>query len=197
MHASRLNFKPFIYIAFVICLLGVQTNFIQQINSIVQALPCFQVGKTQHYIPCLGKTLTKFQTLFTSLCSNRAQWPLAPNFGSWLTKKSYFFYSNHMQGTLNFTVLEHWTPFNFPYSTALCLGKEVKIHNQPRSTSPYRPYHESYPTPHPIRSSYMTCSKLKESWYIKSIFFHNDQTTCCQVSYESIVNDTQSRKLVI
>ena len=29
------------------------------------------------------------------------------------TKKSYFFHTNHMLGTLDFTGLEHWAPFNF------------------------------------------------------------------------------------
>ena len=48
------------------------------------------------------------------LCSSRAQWPLAPNFCSWAIRKSYFFHTNHMLGTLDFTVSEHWAPFNFP-----------------------------------------------------------------------------------
>ena len=30
-----------------------------------------------------------------------------------------FFHTNHMLGTLDFTVSEHWAPFNFPQSTAL------------------------------------------------------------------------------
>ena len=30
-----------------------------------------------------------------------------------------FSHTNHMLGTLDFTILEHWAPFNFPYSTAL------------------------------------------------------------------------------
>ena len=48
------------------------------------------------------------------LCSNRARWPLAPNFCPWATRKSQFFHTNHMLGTLDFTVSEHWAPFNFP-----------------------------------------------------------------------------------
>ena len=48
------------------------------------------------------------------LCSNRAWWPLAPKFCSWATRKSYFFHTNHVLGTLDFTGSEHWAPFNFP-----------------------------------------------------------------------------------
>ena len=40
--------------------------------------------------------------------------PLAPNFCSWATRKSYFFHTNHMPGTLDFTVPEQWASFNFP-----------------------------------------------------------------------------------
>ena len=35
------------------------------------------------------------------------------------TRKSQIFHTNHMPGTLDFTVSEHWAPFNFPKSTAL------------------------------------------------------------------------------
>ena len=48
------------------------------------------------------------------LCSSRAQWPLAPNFCLRATRKSQIFQTNHMLGTLDFTVSEHWAPFNFP-----------------------------------------------------------------------------------
>ena len=30
------------------------------------------------------------------------------------TRKSQIFHTNHMLGTLDFTVSEHWAPFNFP-----------------------------------------------------------------------------------
>ena len=30
------------------------------------------------------------------------------------TRKSQIFRTNHMLGTLDFTVSEHWAPFNFP-----------------------------------------------------------------------------------
>ena len=40
--------------------------------------------------------------------------PLAPNFCSWASRKSWIFYTNHMQGTLDFTGSEHWATFNFP-----------------------------------------------------------------------------------
>ena len=45
--------------------------------------------------------------------------PVAPNFCSWVTRKSQFFHTNHMLGTLDFTGSEHQDPFNFPQSTAL------------------------------------------------------------------------------
>ena len=48
------------------------------------------------------------------LCSSRAQWPLAPNFCPQVTRKSQIFRTNHMLGSLYFTVSEHWAPFNFP-----------------------------------------------------------------------------------
>ena len=37
------------------------------------------------------------------LCSSGTHWPLAPNFCSKLTRKSYFFHKNHMLGTMDFT----------------------------------------------------------------------------------------------
>ena len=48
------------------------------------------------------------------LCSSRARWPLGPNFCPRATRKSQIFHTNHMLGTLDFTVSEHWAPFNFP-----------------------------------------------------------------------------------
>ena len=47
------------------------------------------------------------------LCSSRAQWPLAPNFCSWATRKSYFFHTNHMLGTRDFTGSEPGLPSIF------------------------------------------------------------------------------------
>ena len=41
--------------------------------------------------------------LCAGLCSSRAWWPLAPNFFSWMTRKSQIFSTNHMLGTLDFT----------------------------------------------------------------------------------------------
>ena len=52
-------------------------------------------------------------------CTSRAQWPLAPDFCSRVTRKSQLFHTNHMLGTLNFTSSEHWAPSNFCQSTAL------------------------------------------------------------------------------
>ena len=42
-----------------------------------------------------------------------------PNFCPWATRKTQIFHTNHMPGALDFTVSEHWAPFNFPESTAL------------------------------------------------------------------------------
>ena len=50
----------------------------------------------------------------TGLCSSRARWPLAPNFYPRATRKSQIFRINHMLGTLDSTVSEHWAPFSFP-----------------------------------------------------------------------------------
>ena len=52
--------------------------------------------------------------LNAGVCSSRARWPLAPNFCPQATRKSQIFHTNHMLGTLDFTVSEHWAPFNFP-----------------------------------------------------------------------------------
>ena len=38
------------------------------------------------------------------LCSSRAWWPLVPNFCPWATRKPQIFHTNHMLGTLDFTV---------------------------------------------------------------------------------------------
>ena len=60
------------------------------------------------------------------LCSSRARWPMAPNFCSWVTRKSKIFHTNHMLGTLDFAGSEHWALFNFPESKAL-----YHLHSQP------------------------------------------------------------------
>ena len=49
----------------------------------------------------------------TGLYSSRARWPVAPNFCSWATRKSYYFHANHMLRALDFTNSEHWAPLNF------------------------------------------------------------------------------------
>ena len=54
-----------------------------------------------------------------ALCSCRAWWLLAPNLCSWVTRESKIFHTNHMLGTLDFTVSEDWALFSFPHSTAL------------------------------------------------------------------------------
>ena len=97
MHAGHLVFKPFIYIAVVICFnhkanqfnhAGINTLFPSKKDSHNIIYPV-QERPSQNYRPYL------------QVCA------LAPNFYSWLTKKSYFFDANHMQGALNFRVLEH------------------------------------------------------------------------------------------
>ena len=60
----------------------------------------------------------------SQLCSSRAWWPLASNFCPQATRKSQIFHTNHVLGTLDFTVSEHWAPFNFPQSTALLINQE-------------------------------------------------------------------------
>ena len=56
------------------------------------------------------------------LYSGSAWWPVAPNFCSWATRKSYFFHTNHMLGASDFTSSEHWASFSFSWSTALTRG---------------------------------------------------------------------------
>ena len=51
--------------------------------------------------------------IYSRLCSSRAEWPVAPNFCSWATRKSSLFHRKHKEGTLDFTSSEHWAPFNF------------------------------------------------------------------------------------
>ena len=69
-----------------------------------------------HRFDCMNITVLH---VGPGLCSSRAQWPLAPNVCSQVTRKSYFFLTNHMLGTLDFAGSEHWAPFNFPRSIAL------------------------------------------------------------------------------
>ena len=53
------------------------------------------------------------------LCSCRAWLLLAPNFCSRVTRESKIFHTNHMLGTLDFTLSEDWAVVNFPHSTTL------------------------------------------------------------------------------
>ena len=75
---------------------------------------CFPITKRYYQLNSVYTVPT-----VTELCSSRAQWPLAPNFCSWATRKSYVLHTDHMLGTLDFTVSELWAPNNFPQSTAL------------------------------------------------------------------------------
>ena len=62
----------------------------------------------------LVPTIYGRQCVVARPCSSRAWWPqLAPNFCSWVTKQSQFFHTNHMLGTLDFTVPGRWAPLNF------------------------------------------------------------------------------------
>ena len=74
---------------------------------------------------CSGSN--QINTQCPGLCSSRARWPLVSNFGPWATRKSQIFHTNHMLGTLDFTVSEHWAPFTFPQSTALSASYEGNI----------------------------------------------------------------------
>ena len=68
-----------------------------------------------YFLQVIGKD----QSQYAGLCSCRAQWPLVPNFCPRVKRKFQNFHTNHMLGTLDFTVSEHWAPVNFPQSTAL------------------------------------------------------------------------------
>ena len=61
-------------------------------------------------------------SLLTGLCSSRARWPLAPNFCPRVT-----FHTNHMLGTLDFAVSEHWASFNFPYSPVFSMRQLLSL----------------------------------------------------------------------
>ena len=70
---------------------------------------------------------TNYQ-VHSGLCFSRAWWPVVPNFCSRLARKTFAFHTNHMLGTLDFSVSEHWAPFKFAQSTALHRNcKEIKV----------------------------------------------------------------------
>ena len=54
-------------------------------------------------------------------------WPLVPNFFPWATRKSYFFDTNRMLGTLDFTFSEHWALPSIFFSTALKFQAHVVL----------------------------------------------------------------------
>ena len=66
----------------------------------------------EHFISHAQKSI--FLDTMTGLCSSGVQWPLVPNFCPRATRKTQIFHTNRMLGTLDFTVSEHWAPFNFP-----------------------------------------------------------------------------------
>ena len=51
--------------------------------------------------------------------SSRAQWPVAPNFCSWATRKSLLFFIQIICWAHWISQVSAWAPFNFSYSTAL------------------------------------------------------------------------------
>ena len=55
----------------------------------------------------------------SGLCSSRARWPLAPNFCPRATRKSQIFHTNHMLGTLDFTVSEQKGSLQFSLEHSL------------------------------------------------------------------------------
>ena len=79
--------------------------------------------KRQIHVLKMNEAIRKFTSYteqhLSGLCSSRAWWPLGPNFSPLAARKSQIFYTNHMLGTQEFTVSEHWAPFNFRWSTAL------------------------------------------------------------------------------
>ena len=81
--------------------------------------PCFADGLNQSVVSFLVQATPQIianknlQGSTAGLCFSRAWWPLVPNFCSWATRKSQIFDLNHMMGTLDFTVSEHWASFNF------------------------------------------------------------------------------------
>ena len=82
-------------------------------NGGVKSLCCeLNVLFSQFVLAQSGECLEALS--MTELYFSRACYPLAPTFSSWVTKKSYFFCTNHMLGTLDFTVSEHWASLNFP-----------------------------------------------------------------------------------
>ena len=91
-----------------------QTLFLQITTTRKSQILPIKMKKTQENL-----WLLKTSAVVSGLCSSGARWPLVPNFCPWATRKSQTFHTNHMLGTLDFTVSEHWAPFNFPQSTAL------------------------------------------------------------------------------
>ena len=86
----------------------------QQIRENVLILWFIHIYKAVHLQQLKGNAKVGMWKGYPGLCSSRALWPLAPNFCPRATRKSQIFHTNHMPGTLDFTVSEHWAPFNFP-----------------------------------------------------------------------------------
>ena len=59
------------------------------------------------------------ELFIAGLCSSRAWWHLVPNVCAQATRKSQIFHTNHMLGTLDFTVSEHWGSLQFSLQQSL------------------------------------------------------------------------------
>ena len=89
-------------------------NFIFNIFPGLRKMCSFKGGNSLLYFRGLVKgAMSRWYCCFRWMFC-RARWPLAPNFCPRATRKSQIFHSNHMLGTLDFTVSEHWASFNFP-----------------------------------------------------------------------------------
>ena len=68
-----------------------------------------------HKIICSAAMLLlcPYYECYPVLCSDRAQWSLVPIFCSCVPRKSQFFHTSQILGTLDFTVLGYWLPSIF------------------------------------------------------------------------------------
>ena len=107
----RASLKHFLFIRGMVALWII--SFQRELRRALIFSPCYKViivySKHTNAMCSLNEGLG-----YSGLCSSRARCPLAPNFCPWATSKSQIFHTNHMLGTLDFTVSEHWAPLNFP-----------------------------------------------------------------------------------
>ena len=91
------------------------TMFYETVNNYF--LLC-HTNKIKHQVKIYQKCLDRVRKNSLKIIQGYA---LAEPSGPWRltlcprpTRKSQIFHTNHMLGTLDFTVSEHWAPFNFP-----------------------------------------------------------------------------------